>query len=65
MYADTQITVNGVTYQVDASGVCREVIPEEQPKENSEESATDAPSAENAEAGSLPDGPGRLAGPGM
>lgn len=28
MYADTQITVDGVTYQVDASGACQELIPE-------------------------------------
>lgn len=29
MYANTQITVDGVLYDVDASGVCREVVPEE------------------------------------
>jgi glucan-binding YG repeat protein len=28
MYADTQITVNGVTYNVDANGACAEVVAE-------------------------------------
>lgn len=28
MYANTQITVDGVVYNVDANGVCREVVPE-------------------------------------
>ena len=34
MYADTQITVDGVTYQVDASGACQEISPGILPDEN-------------------------------
>ncbi len=34
MYANTQITVDGVLYHVDANGVCREVVPETEAAEN-------------------------------
>lgn len=40
MYANTQITVNDIMYDVDASGVCHEVVPE---TETSAEGAEDVP----------------------
>jgi hypothetical protein len=51
MYANTQITVNGVTYNVDANGACAEVVEESTEAATEGDAAGAAGSGESGEAG--------------
>lgn len=60
MYANTQITVDGVNYQVDGSGNCTEIVPETtaDPVITGTDGSSAAGSTDvgNTDAGSVPDG---------
>ena len=60
MYANTQITVDGVNYQVDGSGNCTEIVPETtaDPAITGTDGSSAAGSTDvgNTDAGSVPDG---------